>query len=254
MPSTTPVNRYGSIAAEIYDIDKPFGALDDTAFHLERLQGVEGPILEPACGSGRTLIPLLQAGHTAAGFDLSEDMLARCRARCQAAGFSPELKRASFEDFAYDRSFAAILVPVGSFGLIDDFARSSAVLDRFRACLAPGGLLILDVQPVSNLAARGEDLRSWTAASGDLLTVDGKTTRRDWLGQRLERRVVYERWREGTLIESQIEPMALRYWGVEEMRLLLAARGFAEIGVSGGYERRAPRDGDAMITFEAVRA
>ncbi|HVY03450.1 MAG TPA: class I SAM-dependent methyltransferase, partial [Caulobacterales bacterium] len=82
--ANSPANRYGSIAAEIYDLDKPFGAWPDTRFYLERFAGFTGPILEPACGSGRAMIPLLEAGHDVTGFDLSEEMLARCRARCAA--------------------------------------------------------------------------------------------------------------------------------------------------------------------------
>ena len=56
--SNQTTNLYGEIAAEIYDLDKPVGALADTAFYLDRLAGVAGPILEPACGSGRALVPL----------------------------------------------------------------------------------------------------------------------------------------------------------------------------------------------------
>ncbi|MGH6992459.1 MAG: methyltransferase domain-containing protein, partial [Caulobacteraceae bacterium] len=250
----TSINRYGAIAAEIYDFDKPYGALRDTAFHLQRLAGITGETLEPACGSGRTLVPLLRAGRRAAGFDLSEEMLEKCRARLGAAGLTADVSRQGFEDFAYERRFAAILVPVGSFGLIDDFARACAVLERFFTHLEAGGLLILDVQPISHLADRGEDLRSWRAENGDLLTVDGKKTRADWLAQRFERRVRYERWRDNRLVESQIEPMALRYWGIEEMRLCLEQTGFSDVRVFGDFERRAPRDGDAMLTFEAVRS
>ncbi|MEP6967334.1 MAG: class I SAM-dependent methyltransferase, partial [Pseudomonadota bacterium] len=124
MITKTPANRYGSIAAEIYDLDKPIGALPDTAFHLERLAAIDGPVLEPACGSGRTLIPLLEAGREVAGFDPSAEMLAQCAARCAERGLFPDLSCQRFDDFHYDRSFSAILVPVGSFTLIDDFARA----------------------------------------------------------------------------------------------------------------------------------
>lgn len=256
MPSmtNTTTNRYGTIAAEIYDIDKPFGALPDTAFHLERLAGLPGPILEPACGSGRTLIPLLETGLEAAGFDPSPEMLERCRARCAQRGFNPDLSLQRFEDFQYERAFAAILVPAGSFTLIDDFAVALAVLRRFRDHLATGGLLILDIQPLSLLAASGDGGRTWTAANGDLLTIEAKRLLIDWLGQREESLLRYERWRENSLVESQIEPMAQRYWSAQEFRLALEANGFGEITMIGGYDRtRPPRSGDRVLTFEAVR-
>jgi SAM-dependent methyltransferase len=252
--TNTPINRYGDIAAEIYDIDKPFGALADTAFHLARFAGFAGRVLEPACGSGRTLVPLLRAGCDVSGFDPSANMLDRCRARCAAEGFSPDLSAQTFEDFAYDRSFDAIVVPVGSFTLIDRFEAAMAVLRRFHGALAPGGVVVLDIQPLSFLAHLGDDQRQWTGETGDLLTVHGRRVKTDWLAQRAESLLRYERWRAGRLVEAQLEPMAQRYWGLEEFALALGAAGFGEISVVGGYDRsRGPRPGDRVLTFEARR-
>jgi len=254
MTLNTPTNRYGSIAAEIYDIDKPFGALPDTRFHLERFKGFDGRILEPACGSGRTLIPLLEAGCDVSGFDTSQEMLDRCRVRCAERGFTPYLSRQSFDDFQYDQAFDAILVPVGSFTLIDRFETAMAVLRRFYDHLAPGGMVVLDMNPLSFLAASGSDLRQWTAENGDLLTVEGQRTKVDWMGQRTEAVLRYERWRDNRLVESQLEPMVQRFWGLEEFTLALASVGFADIGVCGGYDRGRPvRANDRTMTFEARR-
>ena len=254
MTPNTTTNRYGSIAAEIYDLDKPVGALPDTRFHLERFKGFPGRILEPACGSGRTLLRLLEAGCDAAGFDPSAEMLDRCRALCAAHGFAPELSRQRFEDFHYDRAFDAILVPVGSFTLIDRFDAAVAALRRFYDHLNPGGVVVLDNQPLSFLAATGEDRRQWTADNGDLLTLEGVRTRTDWIAQRAENRLRYERWRDNRLVESQLDPMAQRYWGLEEFSLALERVGFTDIRVVGGYDRGRPvRPNDKVLTFEATR-
>jgi SAM-dependent methyltransferase len=254
MHTNTTTNRYGSIAAEIYDIDKPIGAMPDTAFHLERFAGFAGRILEPACGSGRALLPLLEAGCDAAGFDPSEEMLERCRARCAERGYAPDLSNQRFEDFHYDQPFDAIIVPVGSFTLIDTFETAMAVLGRFRDHLVVGGIVVLDIQPIRFLDPAGEDRRQWTAANGDLLTVEGKRVTTDWLAQRVVNRTRYERWRDNRLIEAQLEPMAQRYWGREEFVLALKAAGFGETRVNGGYDRtRPPRSSDRTLTFEASR-
>lgn len=248
-------NRYGSIAAEIYDIDKPYFALPDTRFHLDRFARFERPILEPACGSGRTLVPFLQAGLDITGFDPSPEMLDRCRARCAEAGFAPDLSRQRYEDFAYGRRFGAILVPVGSFTLVDDFAAALAVLGRFHGHLEPGGVLVLDIQGLSFLAGGGSDRRRWPAPNGDVLTCEGLRTATDWLRQRAETTYRYERWRDGKLVEAEIDVMAQRYWGLDEFRLALEAAGFGGVSVCGGYERgREPRPRDRVWTFEAVRA
>lgn len=247
-------NRYGSIAAEIYDIDKPYGALPDTAFYRQRLKGVSGPILEPACGSGRNLVPLIEAGHELVGFDLSEEMLAQCRERAAAIGAAPDLSCQAYETFSYDRRFAAVIVPAGSFTLIGDFATAQAVLRRFFDHLEPGGLLMLDIQSLAMLANDAEDRRAWTAPSGDYLTLEGKRVRTDWVRQRAEYRIRYERWRDHRLVKAQMEPMVQRYWGLEEFRMALASAGFTDIEAFGSYDRsRRPRWHDLTFTFEAIR-
>lgn len=253
--STTATNRYGALAAEIYDIDKPFGALPDTRFHLARFDGFDRPILEPACGTGRTLVPFLEAGLEITGFDPSPEMLDRCRVRCTERGFSPDLSQQRFEDFRYPRTFGAILVPVGTFTLIDDVDVARAVLRRFREHLEPGGVLVLDIQPLSFLASTRDDRRRWRADNGDLLTIEGTAVNTDWLAQRRESMLRYERWRDNRLVETHMEPMAQRYWGLNEFRLFLEAGGFGQVSVTGGYDRsRAPRAADRVLTFEAVRA
>jgi SAM-dependent methyltransferase len=252
--TNSPTNRYGSIAAEIYDIDKPFGALPDAAFYLTRLTDVQGPILEPACGSGRALVPFLEAGLDVTGFDLSEEMLARCRSRCAAKGLTPDLSRQRLESFSYDRTFAAIFMPVGSFTLIDDFDVAMSVLARFRDHLASGGLLMLDMQPLSYLARTGEDRRQWIAPNGDLLTLDTPRIKADWLRQRAEATLRYERWRDNRLIETQLEPMVQRYWGVEEFKLALLACGFTDVSITNDYRVGRPLQGtERSLTYEARR-
>lgn len=253
MASNTIVNRYGSIAAEIYDIDKPLGAQPDIAFYREILAKVSGPVLEPACGSGRLLLPLLQAGHAMTGFDPSAEMLERCRTRCAEAGFAPDLSQKSFADFTYLEPFAAIVIPAGTFTLIADFAAAMTALARFRDHLIPGGLLVLDIEPVSYLAYTAEDRRSWTATNGDLLTLEGKRVAVDWIAQTARTTYRYERWRDNRLIESELEPMAQRYWGVEEFRLALQAAGYGDVVISGDRRQGPLSDRARMLTFEARR-
>jgi SAM-dependent methyltransferase len=222
---------------------------------VARFGSLRGPILEPACGSGRVTIPLLEAGCDVTGFDASAEMLDRCRARCTARGLSPRLDAARFEDFAYETRFAAILVPSSSFTLIDSFDAACAVLARFRAHLAPGGTLAFDVQPLQALGDRADGRREWTAANGDLLTLDTQHVETDWLAQRQRKWLRYERWRDNRLVATELEPWVQRFWGIDEMRLALTAAGFADIVVTGSYRAgRSPRATDPVLTFEAVAA
>ena len=246
-------NRYGSLAALVYDLDKPVGRTfgKEIEFYRSRLAECRGPILEPGVGNGRLLIPLLEAGLPIEGFDASEDMLERCRTHCRERGLSPRLERMRFQDFAYDYAFDAIIVPFGSFQLIADFTEALAVLRRFHAHIKPGGRLIVDLDPVSDFFASNVRVRSWPTVDGDMITLQAQQVEVDHIAQRKVSHLRYERWRDTHLIETQLELFTLRWWGINEFELALQAAGFGDIVISGSHEhRRAPTREDWMITFE----
>lgn len=249
---TLAPNRYGRLCAEVYDLDKSTGALFDIAYYTARLRDLDGPVLEAAVGTGRLMIPLLEAGIAIEGFDHSADMLAICAERAQGRGLSPVLTRARFQDLALGRRFAAIIVPASSFTLLDRFDEALEALARLRDHLEPGGRLLVDLPPMSAFDGQPPE-RSWTAANGDLLTLRSSRAETDVIGQRRVHHDRYERWRDGRLIETEIERFAYRLWGMEEFRFALGAAGFAEITVCANFRPgRAPRAGDQILNFEAV--
>lgn len=250
---TETLNRYGSLCAEIYDLDKPVGSLFDIPYYQSRLKDLHGPILEAAVGTGRLFVPLLEAGLQMVGFDHSADMLQVCRRNAEDRGLTPSLAQARFQDFAFETAFAAIIVPASSFTLVDDFEDALAVLGRFGDALAPGGLLLVDLPPMSFLEAPG-GVRAWTAANGDLLRMRSERVVSDPVGQRRVNHDTYERWRDGRLIDSQLELFAYRVWGWREFEMALALAGFTDIEVSGGYRPGLrPRPGDGILNFAARR-
>jgi len=251
MTTTEIPNRYGRLCAEIYDLDKPTGSLFDIPYYQGRLKDLDGPILEAAVGTGRLMIPLLEAGLDVEGFDHSAEMLAICRANAAARGFEPRLTQARFQDIAYDRAFAAIIVPASSFVLIDDHDEALGVLGRFRDHLAPGGLLLVDMPPMSFFEVVAKP-RGWIAANGDRLTLDSQMAVSDPIAQRRVNHDRYDRWRDGKLVESELELFAYRVWGLKEFELTLAAAGFTDVEVCGNYRVGRPvRTGDGMLNFSA---
>lgn len=253
MSDTTERNRYGRLCAEIYDLDKPVGSLFDIPYHQGRLMGLDGPVLEAACGTGRLTIPLMEAGIEMEGFDRSAEMLAICAANAAQRGLRPRLARAGFEDFDMGRAYAAVIIPASSFILIDDFEAALTTLARFRDHLAPGGLLLIDIPPISFLEAQSRP-RSWTAANGDLLTHESQLAVSDPIAQRRVNRDRYERWRDGRLVESEIEFFAYRVWGMKELEMALERSGFGEIEVCGNYRpSRPPKAADGILNFSARR-
>ncbi|NKN33016.1 class I SAM-dependent methyltransferase [Marichromatium bheemlicum] len=245
-------NRYGPLASRVYHLDKPIGrSFGDIEYYAERLAECPGPVLEPAVGNGRVLIPLLERGLDVRGFDASEEMLTYCRAACARRGLSASLEQQGFETFSQALAFAAIIIPAGSFQLITDPGRARAVLRRFRAALRPGGRLILDLEPLSALSAPPGAARHWHDGA-DLLTLTEQRVESDPVCQTTCSQLRYELWRDGALVATEIDLFALRFWGVLEFELALREAGFEEIEIAADYRRGVRPSAQAGIfTFVA---
>lgn len=248
-------NTYGKLASWIYHLDKPIGhSFGDLEFYRQRLTGCDGPILEPAVGNGRILIPLLEMGFAIEGFDASQDMLQHCRQECRKRDLAATLTCQTFEQFSYDRRFAAIIMPAGSFQLITETASAVAVLRRFWEHLQPGGRLILDIDPIESVISEAMPARRWPVEGGDLLTMTSHRAEIDYVKQTTLSHLHYEHWRDGALLVSELDLFHLRWWGVDELTFALREAGFADVVVSGDYQHgRQPRQGDQIISFEANR-
>jgi len=109
---------YGTLATEVYDLDKPIGSsFGDVEYYRRKLAGITGRILEPATGTGRILIPLLQSGLDVEGLDTSPDMLAVCRQHCHDRGLDPVLRQADMTTFAQAGAYQAVIIPAGSYSM-----------------------------------------------------------------------------------------------------------------------------------------
>ena len=79
---------------ELYDV--LLGGLDyGVDFYVGLAREARGPVLDIACGTGRVLLPCLQAGADGDGLDLWEPMLGTLRKKADALGLSPGLPGAS---------------------------------------------------------------------------------------------------------------------------------------------------------------
>ncbi|MFG6147136.1 class I SAM-dependent methyltransferase [Halobacillus sp. B23F22_1] len=248
------LNFYKRMSSEIYDIDKPIGhSFGDVEFYKECLDGVSGPILEPAVGTGRILIPLLEAGLDVEGFDLSDEMLAICRKNCEEHNFSPRLHQGRMESFPTERKYDAIIIPTGTFLLLHKRNESIQSLEECHSHLNKEGKLILDVFVPKEFSIGRISTKTWHLDNGDIITLEDKLVEVDFINQYTISHNRYERWREGKLVETELEQFPLRWYGVEEFRLLLNSLGFEDITISSDYSRyKSPAPSTEIITFEAT--
>jgi SAM-dependent methyltransferase len=246
---------YGELSARVYELDKPAGRSlgGDVEFYTRRLEGITGDILEPAVGTGRMLVPLLQSGLSVAGYDLSEHMLRICRDNLAAAGLEADVFVGDMTVYTKPAAYEAILVPTGSIILLPDRDATVRALRCMRESLRPGGRLFVDVPPPRHLTGP-VPLRHWQDGDSELITLETMHVYVDDVNQRVVRWLRYELWRDGRLVDTQLQNSPMLLFGVQEFRQLLREAGFTDIAVYGDYDEHAELTPDASIwNFEAVR-
>ena len=232
------VSSYGNLCTEFYDIDKPEAPPDAFDFYLAEAERARGAILEPMCGSGRFLLPLLARGFDASGSDASPHMLAACRARAERLGLEPVLAEQRLEALTSDRKFALIFIPSGSFCLITDESAAFSGLLRMRELLAPNGRFIVEIERRDR--ARCSEL-SGTWGGRWVTRADGAKIVLSWLSQYVAPTGIssslhrYDLVQDGRLVAQEFEDFALKLYELAEFRGLLARAGFTQLRAMRPY-------------------
>jgi SAM-dependent methyltransferase len=236
---------YEKLCTEVYDMDKKFAESDEINFY-EKFISMNDLILEPMCGSGRLLIPLLQNGYKVHGVDNSASMLKSCKERALKAGVYPILFEEALETMSLSDQYNIILIPLGSFQLIYPRASAFSVLQNFKKHLLPGGKLVLDLfVPWDALyenhekEAAGSNFRD----GKDFLAEDGSTIKVEWHNQynKYEQfylnKNIYTKIANGEIIATEHEEMHVCWYYRYEMELILEKCGFKNIEYREEYFR-----------------
>lgn len=245
---------YSKLSSEVYDLDKYIGlSFGDVEFYSERLEGCEGKILEPGVGTGRILIPLLEKGLNVEGFDVSDEMLDRCRHNCEQRGLQTNLFKEKMESFSVDTKYEAVIVPTGTFLLLHKREDSIKALKNFHHHLVDGGKLIIDIFLQTDFSIDNVSTRTWQPNPDEIITLESKIVEVDPINQYTIAHHRYEKWRDGELIQTELEQFPLRWYGVEEFKMLLEQVGFGDVEISADYKYgQYPIQPEQTITFEAI--
>jgi SAM-dependent methyltransferase len=244
---------YGTLATEVYELDKPIGhSFGDVEYYTRLLAGTSGTILEPACGTGRILIPLTEAGWTVEGIDLSPEMLGACRQHCRDRGIEPVLREADMTTFTEPGRYSAVILPTGSIALLDGREPTAQALACWFRSLQPSGRLAVDLPPPGPVTGTGP-MRHWRRGPVTW-TLQTMQVDFDAAANQTTRWLRYDKWRDGELISSELQPFRLQHWSITEFRTLLAEAGFADVTVTADYQpARNPAPGSEIWTFQATR-
>src|SRR5262245_61665756 len=238
---------------DAYDLvlkDIPYG-LD---FYTSLARAANGPVLDIACGTGRILLPCLQAGVDIEGLDFYEPMLSTLRAKATTLNLSPTLHQADMCRFSLPRRFALAMIPFNAF--IHNMTQRDqiACLECCRNHLVPGGSLVFDTFfPSLEIVGAPQNTR---VLEGEVPHPETGLPMRMYDTRTFDR-VAQEQHSineielldaSGNIIKTIRSEIRSRYIYKNEMQLLLRAAGFKRFEICGDFDRR-PLTGetDAMI-------
>jgi hypothetical protein len=249
------VTRYARLSAEFYDIDKPDAPPDAFEFYREFAARAIGPLLEPMCGSGRFLLPLLQAGFDIEGLDVSAEMLDACQRRGRALGLSPIVERCSIEELEPRRQFGLVFIPSGSFSLLTDEQSVELSLRRIHAALLDGGTFVLEVERVPRLPPEGTGTWGgrWVQRPDGAKIVLSVLSEYSGVQQTLRSVHRYELIGDGKLLATEYEDFDLRLYEPAEFAKKLVDAGFSNVEASRPYDGIAPGDDDDAVVFSCTK-
>jgi len=188
-------------------------------------------ILDLACGAGRHLIALHQAGLTRlTGLDLSRDLLDLARNRLQELGITKvQLIRGDMRAIGIHNRFDAVFSFFSSFGYFANDQTNTAVIGEIAAALKTGGAVLIDTMNPPHVRA--------TLVAEETLDIDGRhvnVSRRITTDNRVEKTVVVHH--NGARCRETFE--SVRLYDGEEMTHMLENAGFADIRLAGALDGR----------------
>lgn len=252
--------------AENYDLYVPEIAggheASKVAFHIELAQEhrATNPILDIACGTGATLIPLIQRGYAVTGLDVSSAMLTVLARKLQAL---PEETRqrarlvcANMLDFQLDEACSLAIIPGSGFMHLLSPEDQEQALRTIHRHLIPGGIFSFNsFDPDYSLIAANikgsspkPQLRTeYTNASG----------RRERIWNQAEydptNQLIAGSWtfevldEQGEVIEKRTRPLRMRWSFEPELRHLLRLCGFEILNIYGSYAKEPRRYGGGVV-------
>lgn len=207
-----------------------FQSAAENAPKIACLTGVStGKVLDLACGPGRFVVPLAQAGYTVTGVDRSAFLLQKARELADRQRVSVELIEEDMRDFSRPNTFDLVLNLFTSFGYFDEADDNERVLSNVNASLKPGGVFLFDHIGKEILASRLQPTISEALPDGTLL-VQRVSVIDDWSRVRAEWMVIHD---------DQIDRFHNYHWlySAWEFRQLLLKAGFDDVSVFGNFDK-----------------
>jgi len=247
---------YRALCSEYYELDKPEAPQDALQWYLDYAEEAQGSILEPMCGTGRFLIPLLENGYSVSGFDYSSHMLEACRKKCTARGLNPTLTEATFESFCSQELYKLIIIPGSSFCLLTDPKQAVQALKFVSNRLAPKGKFVFEIETMAAIDPSQDSWKGkWVNREDGSRIVLNTLSYFDKLSRIETVLCRYELWEKNHIVQTEVEDFRLKLYEPAEIEQLLAQENLKIIGrwQADPYIRTEANNTNPVILYECMR-
>ncbi|QEG33363.1 class I SAM-dependent methyltransferase [Bythopirellula goksoeyrii] len=179
-------------------------------------------VFEPACGTGRLMVKLAQAGFKVAGVDLNEAAVKFCNDRLERSGYPRSAFVGDMCNFTVSKPFDAAFNPINSFRHLGTQAQAEQHLHTVAKHLRPGGIYVLGLHLTPTVVEPMQE-ESWSARRGNLavlsrlwVTACDRRRRREEVGMSFDVYTPTKQFR----IEDQV---VFRTYSAQQMKSLLAS-------------------------------
>ena len=246
--------EYRKLHAEWYDlVSAKIDNGKEIDFWARSIEASSGPVLELGSGTGRILIPLLERGFDIVGIDTSEDMMARCRAACNAKGLKPELYEQSMLEFDLPREFGLIFLDARGLSLFISDQDIHSMFERVMAHLKPGGRFIFEFQPVPTEDNNRNDSTwtgDWVNGSDGVVIAWRQRRKYNAATHVWEILFVIEKFVDGRLVETEVNERTGRDFTVEEATQFAMSAGFVDLRATDWLTAEPPGKDSVVVTVQ----
>jgi SAM-dependent methyltransferase len=242
------LESYGNLCTQFYDISKPEPSPEAFDYYLKLCKSAGGLVLEPMCGSGRFLIPLMENGIDIEGTDASPEMLKACRETAAKKGLKPVLYQQFLEETALPKRYLLIFIAAGSFVLVTDIEAARTSLRKIYGHLLPAGEVVLEIlTPNAVDRALGEWRGRWVTRQDGATIIFSALDTYDATEKVSRSLHKYELFENGRLTATELEHFATRLYEKDEFTALLKETGFMDIQSTRPYGNEPPDESDKTI-------
>ena len=242
------LDTYLSLCTEVYDLSKPNPPEDAYAFYRDYVMRANGPILEPMCGTGRFLLPLLEEGFNVHGFDASDHMLKALHAKANAKNLELTVWKGFVEDLKRPEKYNLIFIPSGSFCLMIDPVVVKAALKTLYDHLSDDGVLLFEGETLKAVPPldvwRGS---VWPKPNNQMLMLSQLATMKGNVCNSIGK---YELIHNNSIIHTEIEELKVRIYDPLELTKILKSCGFKARAIKAFDGSAATDENDETIVYE----